>query len=221
MKVLVVEDDHDLAAALVEVLTDAELVVEHAADGEQALHLGKLNPFDVVVLDLGLPKMDGVSVLQGWRGAGVTVPVLVLTARGRWPEKLAAFSAGADDYVTKPFEMQEVVIRLRALMRRAAGAVSSEIEVGPLRLDTASASVTLNGIPVRLTSQEFRILEYLLYRRGKIVSRLDIIDHVYERDMDRDSNVIDVLIGRIRRKIGGERIETVRGLGYRLAVPEG
>jgi two-component system OmpR family response regulator len=221
VKVLLVEDERALAAALTEVLSEAGFLVEHAADGETALHLGRAQPFDAVVLDLGLPIVDGVTVLQRWRAAGIALPVLVLTARGRWPEKLTAFSAGADDYVTKPFEMQEVVVRLRALIRRAAGVATNEIEAGSLRLDTERASVTVDGTPVRLTSQELRILEYLLRRRGRIVSRLDIIDHVYERDMDRDSNVIDVLIGRIRRKIGADRIETVRGLGYRLTVPGG
>jgi two-component system OmpR family response regulator len=220
VKVLLVEDERPLAAALTEVLTAAGFLVEHTADGEAALRLGQIDPFDAIVLDLGLPSMDGVTVLQRWRSAGITVPVLVLTARGRWPEKLAAFSAGADDYVTKPFEMQEVVVRLRALIRRASGVATPEIAAGPLRLDTERGSVSVDGAPVRLTSQELRILEYLLHRRGRIVSRLDIIDHVYERDMDRDSNVIDVLIGRIRRKIGADRIETVRGLGYRLTVGE-
>ncbi len=220
MKILVVEDEPALAAALGEALRSAGFLVEQAADGETALQLGTIDPFDAAVLDLGLPRLDGVTVLQRWRAAQVTMPVLVLTARGRWPEKLAAFSAGADDYVTKPFEMEEVIVRLRALLRRAAGAATAELSAGPLRLDPARAQVTVDGTPVRLTSRELRILEYLLHRRGRIVSRLDIIDHVYERDMDRDSNVIDVLIGRIRRKIGAERIETVRGLGYRLTVPE-
>lgn len=220
MKILVVEDEPALAAALDEALRTAGFLVEQAADGETAVQLGTIDPFDAAVLDLGLPRLDGVTVLQRWRAAGVTMPVLVLTARGRWPEKLAAFSAGADDYVTKPFEMEEVIVRLRALLRRAAGAATAEITVGSLRFDPTRGQVTVDGRPVRLTERELRILEYLLHRRGRIVSRLDIIDHVYERDMDRDSNVIDVLIGRIRRKIGPERIETVRGLGYRLTVPE-
>ena len=220
MKVLLVEDEPALATALADVLGAAGFLVERAADGESALSLGQIDPFDAVVLDLGLPKLDGVTVLQRWRAAGVDVPVLVLTARGRWPEKLAAFSAGADDYVTKPFEMEEVVVRLRALMRRAAGTATAELSAGGLRLDPGRGSVSVDGTPVRLTSHELRILEYLLHRPGQIISRLDIIDHVYERDMDRDSNVIDVLIGRIRRKIGADRIETVRGLGYRLTVPE-
>ncbi len=217
MRILLVEDEAALAQRLREALVDAGFVVEPVADGEEALHLGKIEPYDAVVLDLGLPRMDGVSVLQRWRSAGIETPVLVLTARGRWPEKLAAFSAGADDYVTKPFEVQEVIVRLRALMRRAAGAPSAAIECGPLRLDTTSGSVTVDGAPVRLTTHELRILEYLLHRRDRIVSRLDIIDHVYDRDFDRDSNVIDVLIGRIRRKITVDVIETIRGQGYRMS----
>ncbi len=218
MRILVVEDEPVLAARLAEALCAAGFVVEQETDGEEALHIGLIEPYDAVVLDLGLPHIDGVTVLQRWRAAGVSVPVLVLTARARWPEKLAAFSAGADDYVTKPFEMQEVVVRLRSLIRRAAGVSTPELECGPLRMDTASGTVTVNGIPVRLTSHELRILQYLLHRRERVVSRLDIIDHVYNRDFDHDSNVVDVLIGRIRRKIGIDIIETIRGQGYRLTA---
>jgi len=218
MRILVVEDEPVLAARLAEALCAAGFVVEQETDGEEALHIGLIEPYDAVVLDLGLPHIDGVTVLQRWRAAGVSVPVLVLTARARWPEKLAAFSAGADDYVTKPFEMQEVVVRLRSLIRRAAGVSTPELECGPLRMDTASGTVTVNGIPVRLTTHELRILQYLLHRRERVVSRLDIIDHVYNRDFDHDSNVVDVLIGRIRRKIGIDIIETIRGQGYRLTA---
>jgi two-component system OmpR family response regulator len=220
MKVLLVEDHEALAAQLAEVLSTAGFVVERTGDGKEALHLAQIEPYDAAVLDLGLPGVDGVTVLQRWRAAGIALPVLVLTARARWPEKLAAFSAGADDYLTKPFEMQEVIVRLRALMRRAAGAATPELTCGPLCLDTGSGTVTVDGRPVRLTTQELRILEYLLHRPGHVVTRLDIIDHAYERDCDRDSNVIDVLIGRIRRKLGVDVIETVRGRGYRLVPPE-
>ncbi|MCC6847007.1 MAG: response regulator transcription factor [Deltaproteobacteria bacterium] len=219
MKVLIVEDEPALARALVDAFTEAGFVAEHAADGEEALHLGAIEPYDAVVLDLGLPSMDGVTVLRRWREAGIDLPVVVLTARGRWPEKLAAFSAGGDDYVTKPFEIQEVVVRVRALIRRTSGNASDEIACGPVRFDPSRGSVTVDGRPVRLTAHELKILDYLLHRRGRIVSRLDIIDHVYERDQDRDSNVIDVLIGRIRRKLGVNMIATVRGRGYRLEAP--
>jgi two-component system OmpR family response regulator len=220
VRVLLVEDHATLAAQLAEVLTTAGFVVDRCADGEQAVEMARVEPYDAVVLDLGLPVLDGISVLRRWRAAGLTLPVLVLTARARWPEKLAAFSAGADDYLTKPFEMQEVIVRLRALMRRTAGAATPELQCGPLRLDTGSGTVTVDGRPVRLTTQELRILEYLLHRPGRVVTRLDIIDHAYDRDCDRDSNVIDVLIGRIRRKLGVALIETVRGRGYRIARPE-
>jgi len=219
VKVLLVEDHATLAAQLERMLADAGFVVDRTADGEDALHLVENEPYDAVVLDLGLPSLDGVTVLQRWRAAGLTLPVLVLTARARWPEKLAAFSAGADDYLTKPFEMQEVIVRLRALMRRAAGAATPELACGPVRLDTDTGTVTVDGRPVRLTTQELRILEYLLHRPGHVVTRLDIMDHAYDRDSDRDSNVIDVLIGRIRRKLDVDVIETVRGRGYRLVPP--
>jgi two-component system OmpR family response regulator len=216
VKVLLVEDEVALAVPLSEVLTAAGFVVDRVGDGEEAFDRGRHEPFDAVVLDLGLPRLDGVTVLQRWRAAGVCVPVLVLTARGRWPEKLAAFSAGADDYLTKPFEMQEVVVRLRALIRRAAGFATPALECGPLRVDPARGEVSVDGRPVRLTTHELRILEFLLHRQGRVVTRLQIFDHVYEDDADRDSNVIDVLIGRIRRKLASDLIETVRGQGYRL-----
>jgi two-component system OmpR family response regulator len=219
MRILVVEDQPDLAAQLVEVLVAAGFVADHCAEGEEACSLGEVEPYDAVVLDLGLPGVDGVTVLQRWRAAGINVPVLVLTARSRWPEKLAAFSAGADDYLTKPFEMQEVVVRLRALIRRASGFAAPELQCGGLRMDTGSGAVTVDGVPVRLTTQERRILEYLLHRQGHVVTRMHIVDHVYDRDCDRDSNVIDVLIGRIRRKLGIDVIETVRGVGYILRPP--
>jgi two-component system OmpR family response regulator len=220
MRVLVVEDDAQPARRLTESLRAASFVVEHAADGKEALYLGEVEPFDAIVLDLGLPLLDGLSVLTRWRERGVAVPVLILTARERWSEKLAGFNAGADDYLTKPFEMEEVVVRVRALIRRATGHATPVLECGPLRMDTASGRTTVDGRAVQLTAQEFRILQYLLHRQGRVVDRLGLIDHVYDRDFDRDSNVIDVLIGRIRRKLGVNLIHTVRGQGYRLAVPE-
>ena len=220
MKVLVIEDDATLARRVVEALTRAGFIAEQAADGEEGLYLGEAEPFDAVVLDLGLPRLDGLSVLTRWRERGVTVPVLILTARERWSEKLAGFNAGADDYLTKPFKLEEVVVRVRALIRRASGHASPLLECGPLRMDTSSGRTTVDGAPLQLTPHEFRILEYLLHRQNHIVDRLALIDHVYERDHDRDSNVIDVLIGRIRRKLGVNLIHTVRGQGYRLAVSD-
>jgi len=218
MRILLVEDEPALARRLLEALRAATFVVEHVDDGEEAASMGEVEPFDAAVLDLGLPTLDGLSVLKRWRDRGIDLPVLILTARERWSEKLAGFNAGADDYVTKPFEMEEVVVRLRALIRRAAGIASPTLQCGPLALDASTGKASVHGSPVSLTTQELRILEFLMHRVGKIVTRLDLVDHVYDRD-DRDSNVIDVLIGRIRRKIGVDLIETVRGRGYRLAAP--
>ncbi len=220
MRILLVEDEPRLAERLAAVLDAAGFVVARAGDGARAYDLGATEPFDAVVLDLGLPTLDGLSVLRRWREDGVGTPVLILTARERWSEKLAGFDAGADDYVTKPFEPEEVVVRLRALIRRAAGHASPVLACGPLRLDTGSRKVTVDGTPVALTAQELRILEYLLHRRGRLVTRLDLIDHVYELDGDRDSNVLEVLIGRIRRKLGVPLLHTVRGQGYRLAADD-
>lgn len=220
MRVLVVEDEEALAARLRSALGAAGFAVDVAHDGEQADFMGRSEPYDAVVLDLGLPRLDGLSVLRGWRASGVDVPVLVLTARGRWSEKRAGFEAGADDYLVKPFEMGEAVLRVQALVRRSSGHGAPELACGALRLDTHRGDVSLRGEPVRLTAQEYRLVAYLMHHAEKIVSRSELLDHVYERGLDPDSNVIDVLIGRVRRKIGAERIETVRGRGFRLrALP--
>lgn len=216
MRVLVVEDEPALALRLQKTLEAADFAVDVAYDGEEGWHLGDTEPYDAVVLDLGLPKMDGVTVLKRWRDAGRSMPVLILTARGRWSEKMAAFTAGADDYMTKPFELEEVVYRVRALIRRASGHAQTELACGPVRLDTNTGRVTLNGDQVQLTAQEFRILSYLMHHPERIVSRTELMDHVYDRHFDADSNVLEVLLGRIRRKIGAELIRTVRGQGYRL-----
>ncbi len=220
MRVLVVEDEPSLTFRLQQVLEAASFVVDVAYDGEEGWHLGDTESYDAVVLDLGLAKIDGLSVLHRWREAGRSMPVLILTARGRWSEKMAGFNAGADDYMTKPFELDEVVYRLRALIRRASGHAQPELACGPLRLDTNTARVAVDGAPVQLTAQEFRILAYLMHHTGRIVSRAELIDHVYDRHFDRDSNVLEVLLGRIRKKIGPDLIRTVRGQGYMLAEPE-
>lgn len=220
MRILVVEDDPDLARQLEAALSDAGYAVDVATDGEEGHFLGDTEPYDAVVLDLGLPVIDGLTVLERWRGAGRAMPVLLLTARGRWSEKVTGFDAGADDYVTKPFEMEEVLARLRALIRRAAGHASSELSCGPLTLDTSRSRVALAGAPVKLTAQEFRLLSYLMHHQGQVVSRTELTEHLYSQDFDRDSNTIEVFVGRLRKKIGGEMIETVRGLGYRLATSE-
>lgn len=218
MRILVVEDEPALALRLQKTLEAASFAVDVAYDGEDAHHMGDTEPYDAIVLDLGLPKMDGVSILRRWREAGLATPVLILTARGRWSEKMAGFNAGADDYMTKPFEMDEVVYRLRALIRRAAGHAQPEIACGPLRLDTNTGRVTVDGAPVQLTAQEFRILSYLIHHAEHIVSRTQLMEHVYDRNFDSDSNVLEVLVGRIRRKIGTEFIQTVRGQGYKLTA---
>lgn len=220
MRVLVVEDEPALALRLQQVLEAGGFAVDVAYDGEEGWYLGDVEPYDAAVLDLGLPKLDGVTVLQRWRDAKRTLPVLVLTARGRWSAKMAAFNAGADDYLTKPFEMEEVTYRLRALIRRAAGHAQPELACGPLRLDTNAGRLTLDGAPVSLTAQEFRILSYLMHHPGRTVSRTELMEHVYDRNFDGDSNVLEVLVGRIRKKVGAERIETVRGQGYRLVEAE-
>ncbi len=217
---LVVEDEPALAFRLQQVLEGAGFAVDVAYDGEDGWHLGDTEPYDAVVLDLGLPKLDGVTVLQRWREAGRAMPVLILTARSRWSEKMAGFNAGADDYVTKPFEMEEVVYRLRALIRRASGHAQPELSCGGLRLDTNTGRVTLDGVPIQLTAQEFRILSYLLHHPGRIVSRTELMEHVYDRLFESDSNSLEVLLGRVRKKIGTGMIQTVRGQGYMLTDPE-
>ncbi|MDO8606848.1 MAG: response regulator transcription factor [Phaeospirillum sp.] len=221
MRVLVIEDEPTLAFRLQQVLEAAGFVVDVAYDGEEGCHLGDTEPYDAVVLDLGLPRIDGVTVLQRWREAGRAMPVMILTARGRWSEKMAGFNAGADDYMTKPFEMEEVVYRLRALIRRAAGHSQPELVCGAVRLDTNSGRVTLDGVPIQMTAQEFRILSYFMHHPGRIVSRTELMEHVYDRHFDSDSNVLEVLLGRIRKKVGAELIQTVRGQGYRMVEQRG
>ncbi|EME71689.1 response regulator [Paramagnetospirillum caucaseum] len=220
MRVLVVEDEPQLTLALERALEAAGFAVDTAYDGENGWHLGDTESYDAAILDLGLPKIDGITVLGRWREAGRTMPVMVLTARARWAEKSQAFNAGADDYVTKPFEMEEVVTRIRALIRRAAGHAAPEIACGPLRIDTNGGRVSRDGMPIALTAQEFRILSYLAHHQGRVVSRSELVEHVYDRDADPDSNVLDVLVARIRRKLGVEAIHTLRGQGWRMEVPD-
>ena len=218
MRVLVVEDDPDISRQLKLALGDAGYAVDHAPDGEEAQFLGDTEPYDAIVLDLGLPKVDGVSVLERWRKDGVATPVLILTARGAWSEKVAGFDAGADDYLTKPFHTEELLARLRALVRRSAGHAASTLNLGKLRLDPRAARASLDGEPLRLTSLEYRLLAYLMHRPGQTVSRTELTEHLYAQDFERDSNTIEVFVGRLRRKLPPDAIETVRGLGYRLAT---
>jgi len=220
MRILVVEDDPDLARQMAEALRDADYVVDLAHDGEEGHFLGDTEPYDAVVLDLGLPVIDGVTVLERWRRDGRTMPVLILTARDRWSEKVAGFDAGADDYVTKPFRMEEVLARLRALIRRAAGHASAELVCGPVRVDTRSSRVTVDGEPIKLTAHEYKLLAYLMHHPDKVVSRTELTEHIYDQDFDLDSNTIEVFVGRLRKKLGVNVIKTERGLGYRLTAPE-
>ena len=220
MRLLVVEDDPDLRRQLTAALEDAGYAVDAAKDGEEGHFLGDTEPYDAVVLDLGLPVIDGVSVLEKWRRAGRKMPVLILTARDRWSDKVAGFDAGADDYVAKPFHMEEVLARIRALLRRAAGHASSEISVGPVVLDTKSARVSVDGMPVKLTSLEFRLLSYLMHHKGKVVSRTELVEHLYDQDFDRDSNTVEVFVGRLRKKLGVDVLHTIRGMGYTVTEPD-
>ena len=220
MRLLVVEDDPDLKRQLTQALGEAGYAVDSAADGEEGHFLGETEPYDAVVLDLGLPKRDGISVLEAWRRDGHKMPVLILTARDRWNEKVSGMDAGADDYLTKPFNMEELLARLRALVRRSAGHASAEIECGPLRLDTKSARLTYDGSPIKLTSHEYRLMAYLMHHKDKVVSRTELVEHMYDQDFDRDSNTIEVFIGRLRKKIPVDMIRTIRGLGYCLSQGE-
>ncbi len=216
MRILVVEDDTNLNRQLKEALTEGGYVVDVAFDGEEGHFLGDTEPYDAVILDIGLPQMDGLSVLEEWRRAGKTMPVLLLTARDRWSDKVQGIDAGADDYVAKPFHMEEVLARLRALVRRAAGHASNEITAGPVRLDARSGRVTVDGQAIKLTSHELRLLSYLMHHKGKVVSRTELTEHLYDQDFDRDSNTIEVFVGRLRKKLPEDCIQTVRGLGYQI-----
>ena len=219
MRLLVVEDDKDLNRQLVKALVQAGYAVDSALDGEEGQFLGETEPADAVILDLGLPKIDGVKVLESWREAGRSMPVLVLTARDAWSDKVKSFDAGADDYVTKPFHIEEILARLRALVRRASGHASSDLVCGPVRVDTRSGRVLVNGEAVRLTSHEYRLMSYLMHHVGRIISRTELVEHLYDQDFDRDSNTIEVFVGRLRKKLGIDVIKTIRGLGYVLEPP--
>jgi two-component system OmpR family response regulator len=219
MRILVIEDDKELNRQLSEALVDAGYVVDRAFDGEEGHFLGDTEPYDAIILDIGLPQMDGISVVERWRRDGRKMPVLMLTARDRWSDKVSGIDAGADDYVAKPYHLEEVLARVRALIRRAAGHASSELACGPLRLDTKSSKADVDGKPLKLTSHEFRLLAYLMHHMGEVISRTELVEHLYDQDFDRDSNTIEVFVGRLRKKIGLDLIETVRGMGYRMREP--
>ncbi|MFM8702029.1 MAG: response regulator transcription factor [Hyphomicrobiales bacterium] len=219
MRLLVVEDDRDLNRQLVKAFEQAGYAVDEAFDGEEGEFLGETEPYDAVVLDIGLPAKDGVAVLEAWRKAGRKMPVLVLTARDRWSEKVQAFDAGADDYVTKPFHLEEVLARLRALVRRASGHASSDLVCGPVRIDMRTSRVSVDDVTIKLTSLEYRLIAYLMHHAGRVVSRTELVEHLYDQDFDRDSNTIEVFVGRLRKKLGVDAIRTIRGLGYVLEPP--
>lgn len=221
MRLLIVEDEPNLGTQLKNTLEGAGYAVDLATDGEDGHYLGTTENYDAVILDLGLPVMDGLTVLDKWRKEGKTFPVLVLTARDSWSDKVAGLDSGADDYLAKPFQTEELIARLRALIRRAAGNASAEMIAGDVRLDTRSGRVTLAGEPVKLTAQEYKLLSYLLHHKGKVVSRTELIEHIYDQDFDRDSNTIEVFVTRIRKKLGADVITTIRGLGYSLDDPSG
>lgn len=222
MRLLVVEDEAELRAQLETQLRAAGFAVDSAADGETGYYLGREHPFDLAVVDLGLPKLSGIEVIKRWRTQTRTFPILILTARGRWQDKVEGLNAGADDYLAKPFHAEELLARIQALLRRAAGIAQPVLNCGPLALDTANHQVRLNGEPLELTAFEYRILEYLMLHRGKVISKTELTEHIYDQDFDRDSNVIEVLVGRLRRKLDPDErlhpVETLRGRGYRFVL---
>ena len=220
MRILIAEDDATLSQQIKTALTDEGRAVDTATDGEEALFLGSTEPYDLVVLDIGLPARDGISVLKEWRKNDVDTPVLILTARDGWSERVDGLDAGADDYMTKPFHMPELSARIRAMLRRQAGQLNPVFQRGPVVFDSRSNKVLNNGMPVSLTAQELAVLSYLFHNAGRMITRTELSEHIYEYDGDRDSNTIEVFVGRVRKKIGLDMIKTARGLGYRLAAPD-
>jgi two-component system OmpR family response regulator len=220
LRVLIVEDEARIAAQLAASLSAAGYAVDRAADGEQADFLATTESYDAIVLDLGLPRVDGLSLLRRWREGGVSTPVLVLTARGSWHERVQGIDGGADDYVAKPYRVEEVLARLRALIRRSTGQVKPELRWREVALDPRAGRVSRAGEPVKLTAHEFRVLSYLLHHRDRVVSQAELTEHIYAQRFDRDSNTVEVFVARLRRKLGAGLIETVRGLGYRVGAEE-
>jgi len=216
IRILLVEDNPDLAERLSERLRGAGFAVEHAADGETGYWLGHSENFDAVILDLGLPDMNGVDVLNRWRQGRRQVPILILTARRSWTEKVECLNAGADDYITKPCHIQEIVARLRALIRRSAGMATPTLSHNDIELSPASGSVKVAGKSINLTATEFRMLNYFMHRKGRIISQSELLDHLYSQEAERDPNTIEACVSRLRRKLGRDAIKTLRGLGYRF-----
>lgn len=220
MRVLVAEDDRRIAEALAAALQAAGFVAEIETDGENIWFRGDTEDFDAIVLDLGLPTLDGLTILKRWRKAGRAGPVLILTARGHWEERVEGIEAGADDYVVKPFRVEEVVARIRAIVRRSGGFASSRVEIDDMVLDTRTMQVSRDGVPISLSPQEYRLFAYLAHQRGRVVSQMEITEHLYAQDFERESNSVEVLVGRVRRRLGGDVIKTRRGFGYYMGTIE-
>jgi len=220
MRILLVEDDDGVASTVTQALEASGYVVDREADGEAAWFKGDTESFSAVILDLGLPVMDGLTVLKRWREAGQTFPVLVLTARGSWNERVEGIDAGADDYLPKPFQVEELLARLRAILRRTTGQTNPLVSVGVLTLDTRQMRVTVNGLPVHLAPQEYRLVSYLLQHAGRVITQLELTEQLYSQDFERASNAVEVLVGRVRKKLGVDVIETRRGFGYIIEKPE-
>ena len=224
MRLLIVEDETELRQQLQQRFQDEGYAVDVAADGEEGLYIAMEYPVNAAVVDIGLPKLTGIELLQQLRTSGKSFPVLILTARGRWQDKVEGLDAGADDYLVKPFHIEELVARIKALLRRAAGLAKPEVEFGPISLNTSTQQVSVSGNELELTAYEYKVLEYLMLNAGKVISKADLTDHIYEQDFDRDSNVIEVFVGRLRKKIDPDNdlhpIETLRGRGYRFSLKQ-
>lgn len=218
MRILIIEDDLELNNSLCENLQDQGYAVDQAFDGEEGQYLGENEAYDAIILDIGLPILDGLSILENWRKAGINIPVLILTARDRWSDKVAGIDAGADDYVAKPFHIEEVLARLRALIRRSTGHSSNLISCGEIEIDTKSAIAYVSGKMLKLTSFEYRLLAYMMHHQDQVISRTELTEHLYDQEFDRDSNVIEVFVGRLRKKINSDQIQTIRGMGYCLSA---
>lgn len=217
MRILLAEDEQALCDQIARTLSAEGFAIDVVQDGEEAAFMGGTEPYDMIILDLGLPRKDGLSVLKGWRGEGVDIPVLILTARDGWSERVDGLDAGADDYMTKPFHMPELSARVRAMLRRKTGRTNPMFQRGSITFDTRTNQVTAGGFPVELTAQETAVLSYLIHNSGRLVSRTELSEHIYQYDEDRDSNTIAVFVTRLRKKLGAELIQTVRGLGYSIS----
>jgi len=222
MRVLVVEDDKDIASQLKQALTHSGYAVDVAPDGEEGLYMGQEFPIDLAIIDVGLPKLNGIELVKELRAAGKMFPILILTARGKWQDKVEGLEAGSDDYLVKPFQLEELLARLNALQRRYAGMAQATIEKGPISVNTHKKQVSLHGSDITLTAYEYRLLEYLMMNPGKVISKFELTEHIYDEDIDHDSNVIEVFVGRLRKKLDPKSdykpIETIRGQGYRFSL---